>query len=179
VLVGLKLVERALDRGVLGGGVLQFEDGQRQTIDEDDDIGPAPNAMWTARTPEPRPSLTRTVSRRPRSENVGTGGLASIRRVCDVPGVAWPWRSTATTRQRRTREGPQPWEPTPSRAPDPRAFRGLVFFEGRATAPLSDARTRVRARGATPSGTNFRVRLAAAAATLHFMAGAASPPKIE
>ena len=41
LLVGLELVERPLDRGVLVAGVLQLDDGQRQAVDEDDDVGAA------------------------------------------------------------------------------------------------------------------------------------------
>ena len=38
VLVGLQLIERRPDRGVFIGGVLEFDDRQRQTVDEDDHI---------------------------------------------------------------------------------------------------------------------------------------------
>ena len=40
-LVGLKLLERRPDRGVLVHGVLQLDDGQRQPVDEQHDVGPA------------------------------------------------------------------------------------------------------------------------------------------
>ena len=41
LLVGLKLVEGALDGGVLVGRVLEFDDAERQAVDEDDHVGPA------------------------------------------------------------------------------------------------------------------------------------------
>lgn len=38
LLVGLELVERVARRGVLIGGVLQLDDGERQTVQEDEDV---------------------------------------------------------------------------------------------------------------------------------------------
>ena len=40
-LVGLQLVEGAVERGVLVAGVLQFDHAERQAVDEDHDVGPA------------------------------------------------------------------------------------------------------------------------------------------
>ena len=40
-LVGLQLVERRPDGGVLVGRILELDHGQRQTVDEHDDVGPA------------------------------------------------------------------------------------------------------------------------------------------
>ena len=39
-LVGLELIERAAQRGVFVGRVLEFDHAQRQAVDEDHDIGP-------------------------------------------------------------------------------------------------------------------------------------------
>ena len=39
-LIGLKLMVRSVDRRILIAGVLQLDDGEREAIDEDDDIGP-------------------------------------------------------------------------------------------------------------------------------------------
>ena len=41
LLVGLELVEGALDRGVLVAGVLELDHGQGQAVDEDDQVGAA------------------------------------------------------------------------------------------------------------------------------------------
>ena len=41
LLVGLQLLPGFPDRGVLVGRVLQFDDAQRQPVDEDHDVGPA------------------------------------------------------------------------------------------------------------------------------------------
>ena len=40
-LVGLQLVEGAVERGVLVAGVLEFDHAKRQAVDEDHDVGPA------------------------------------------------------------------------------------------------------------------------------------------
>ena len=40
-LVGLQLVEGAVDGGVLVAGILEFDHAQRQAVDEDHDVGPA------------------------------------------------------------------------------------------------------------------------------------------
>ena len=48
-LVGLELVVRVTNGGVLVGGVLEFDDGQGQAVDENDDVGPALDVVFDNR----------------------------------------------------------------------------------------------------------------------------------